>query len=235
MLNTYELVVKVRVLEDVHIHNVNECISNLLKVAYEKSNYLLSLHTNKGTKHGSFSNFYPFEKGVLTYKRGGLYSFKVRSLDKDFITLLNNEIKDSKTETLLVIGSIVNEFNNDQGLVIDKLKIITPVLLREKSGDFHYKGLIDFITKATHISNSKYAKVLGEFSNIDFIESIDLNKGIPGINYKKYKYYGKTGTITLKKTKEAQEIGYYLIAAGLGESSMGLGLGFVNPIFKREV
>lgn len=235
MLTTYELLVTVRVYKDIHLHDVNENISKLLKVAYQGSSYLLSLHTNKGLKHSSFSNFYPTETEDLIYKRGGIYTFKVRSLDKDFITLLNNEIQAAKTENLLVIGSIVKTFKNDNGVVIDQLKVITPILLREKSGDFHYKGVMDFITKLTHISNSKYGKHLGSFSDLDFIESVELNKSIPGINYKKYKYYGKTGIITLKKTKEAQEMGYYLLAAGLGESSLGLGLGFVNPVFKREV
>ena len=235
MFKTYELVVTVRVYKDIHLHDVNESISDLLKVAYQKSNYLLTMHTNKGLKHGSFSNFYPIEKEDLLYKRGSIYTFKVRSLDKDFITLLNNEIQTSKTENLFVIGSVLREFKNEAGLVIDKLKIITPVLLREKDGNFHYKNVMDFINKLTHISNSKYSKVLGTYSSIDFIESVDLNNSIPGINYKNYKYYGKTGTITLKKTTEAQEMGYYLIAAGLGESTLGLGLGFVNPIFNWEV
>ena len=45
----------------------------------------------------------------------------------------------------------------------------------------------------------------------------------------------RQATITVKKTTEAQEMGYYLIAAGLGESTLGLGLGFVNPIFNWEV
>ena len=81
MFKTYELVVTVRVYKDIHLHDVNESISKLLKVAYQKSNYLLTMHTNKGLKHGSFSNFYPIEKEDLLYKRGSIYTFKVSFID----------------------------------------------------------------------------------------------------------------------------------------------------------
>ena len=42
MFKTYELVVTVRVYKDIHLHDVNESISNLLKEAYQGSNYLLA-------------------------------------------------------------------------------------------------------------------------------------------------------------------------------------------------
>lgn len=234
MFKTYELVVTVRVYKDIHLHDVNESISKLLKKSYLGSDYLLAKHNEHSSKHGSFSNFYPIEKNDLIYKRGKLYKFRVRSLDRDFIKLLKGELDSNSTDELFVIGSVYYEYTNNSKVVIDKLHIVTPVLLRESSGDFKYKGVIDFIDKVTKISNSKYSKLIGEHSNIEFIESINLSSGLPGINYKKYKYYGKTGYITLKKTPEAQELGYYLIASGLGESSLGLGLGFVYPIFIKE-
>lgn len=232
-MNTHELVVTVRVYEDIHLHDVNEQISKLLKKAYEPSEFLTNFHQSRETKHSSFSNLSPFETNTKIYKRGKTYTFKVRSTSGDFITLLHRHLEHTKTDNLLVLGCFYKMYRNR--LTIDELRLVTPVVLKDKDGDFHIKGVIDFIERLTNSSNSKYSKYKGERTSIDFIESVNLNSGVPGINYKDLKYYGKTGKIKVKRTPEAQEMAYYLISAGMGVSTLGLGLGFVNPVFLENL
>lgn len=226
-MKVYEIRIKIYLLKDISVENIQYKIASFIDAALSKDEELLSFHENNEFKNYCFDTLYPIESDKV-YKEGNIYTLTIRTIDGILAKYFNNKL--------------VNEFNHEfkalTGQIriipkkyIDKVYSITSLIIKTEEG--YWKGnlsLTDFERRIKENLIKKYNK----FTNSKVDENFQLhtfiefkNKKPIATEYKGIKLLGDKILLNISEDKISQELAYMSLGTGIGEAN-ARGFGFVN-------
>ncbi|TCK98668.1 CRISPR-associated endoribonuclease Cas6 [Natranaerovirga hydrolytica] len=232
-MNYYELVTTVLLKKELSYLSSYETLSNFINKAMLKDNLLKEIHTNKKPTLYCFSSLYPVEKSKV-YQKGRVYIFRLRSIDKKFISHLMATLKQTESETFNIINS---ELKTKSQRPIEELVLITPLILTTEEG---YKlpetnQLLYVENRIKDILEKKYKQYYGENITADpFLLSVEKTNHKPiKIPYKNINFLGNKFKLTVDSSDNAQKLATFGLACGVGEK-VSIGASFANANFVRR-
>ena len=225
-----EMDIKVYLSENINSNESNEYICELIDSVLAKEEKYLKMHNDIGFKKYCFNNFYPMEKDYI-YKEGNIYTFKLRSVDKDLVKYIEDNMKNSYTKSIKVLNITSRLIPKKH---IDKVFSITPTVMKFESGYWRDSNSIEDIENRI-IKNlkKKYKQYCGvELSdNIEVFNFIKLkNKRPIPTKYKNICLLGDKFEFKVSNNPIAQELLYLALGTGLGEMN-ARGFGFTNYLW----
>lgn len=225
-----EMDIKVYLSENINSNESNEYICELIDSVLAKEEKYLKMHNDIGFKKYCFNNFYPMEKDYI-YKEGNIYTFKLRSVDKDLVKYIEDNMKNSYTQSIKVLNITSRVIPKKH---IDKVFSITPTVMKFESGYWRDSNSIEDIENRI-IKNlkKKYKQYCGvELSdNVEVFNFIKLkNKRPIPTKYKNICLLGDKFEFKVSNNPIAQELLYLALGTGLGEMN-ARGFGFANYLW----
>lgn len=225
-----EMDIKVYLSENINSNESNEYICELIDSVLAKEEKYLKMHNDIGFKKYCFNNFYPMEKDYI-YKEGNIYTFKLRSVDKDLVKYIEDNMKNSYTKSIKVLNITSRVIPKKH---IDKVFSITPTVMKFESGYWRDSNSIEDIENRI-IKNlkKKYKQYCGvELSdNVEVFNFIKLkNKRPIPTKYKNICLLGDKFEFKVSNNPIAQELLYLALGTGLGEMN-ARGFGFTNYLW----
>lgn len=226
-VQVYQIYCKIYLMKDVGLSHMLEEISNFIDLGLAQDERMLKFHEGKGYKNYVHSGFNELERDKI-YKEGKIYSFSIRTIDKELKDYFLKTLRDINTETMKGLVTSVKQIKK---VHITKLYSITPALIKTDSG--YWKGKIDFETyekRLLYNSIKKTKSILEDDFNEDFVlyNSIQiLNRKPISSSFKNISLLGDKLELIIADNKKAQEIAYILLGTGILENNPR-GYGFVN-------
>lgn len=225
-----EMDIKVYLSENINSNESNEYICELIDSVLAKEEKYLKMHNDIGFKKYCFNNFYPMEKDYI-YKEGNIYTFKLRSVDKDLVKYIEDNMKNSYTKSIKVLSITSRVIPKKH---IDKVFSITPTVIKFESGYWRSSNSIEDIeNRIVKNLKKKYKQYCGvELSdNIEVFNFIKLkNKRPIPTKYKNVCLLGDKFEFKVSNNPIAQELLYLALGTGLGEMN-ARGFGFTNYLW----
>lgn len=226
-VQVYQIDCKIYLMKDVNLTNILEEISHFIDLGLVQNEKMLKFHERRGYKNYVHSGFNELEKSKV-YKEGKIYSFSIRTIDKELKDYLSNVLRDISTVTM---KGLVTTVKCIQKKYIEKLYTLTATLLKSEKG--YWKGNIGFDAYEKRLIDNSIKKakmVLGE----DFNEDFALYNSIRMLNYKpisnRFKNISLLGDkleLTIADNDRAQQVAYILLGTGILENN-SRGYGYVN-------
>lgn len=222
----YELTIVGVLKKDIEFKNMNEELSKIINKAFLNDEKLKEFHELNTFKMYVFSGFQPIE--INGYKKGNMYSFKLRSMDRVFALNMRHHIKNTENDLLdiVTIG-----FESISYRPINELYTLTPCIsvIENRKHWINSDYEIDLIKDRINSNiQRKYKMWFGEEidKDHDFIDSIEQkNNSVIVLNYKEGKLLTNKFKITIKKDEISQRLAFLILGTGLLEKN-SLGLGF---------
>lgn len=228
-MNYYELICTTVLKGPVNYENSFTLLSNHINKVLLNHPQLKAIHINKKEKLYTFSSFYPIERNKV-YQKGRVYIFRLRSIDKTFITYLMTSMKTISSETFQIISS---ELITKKKRLIQELVAITPIVLTTETGyTLPEINPLQFVeTRLRGLLEKKYYQHFGKS-----ITAVQLSERIEQVNnkpiklpYKNIHLLGNKFKLEIDLTDEAQTLATMALACGLGEkTSLGFGYTLAN-------
>ena len=242
-MNYFELRCIAYIKKDIAYKNSFNLISKYINFSMSQDEKLKDLHKKENIfKNYSFGSFYPIEKDKI-YKKGGTYSFTIRSLDEEFILKLQKYLRENVNNSFFqVIETIKKRVNR---FFISELYTITPTIVTVK--DQNNKSLFwttqkdgDILKLQKQLQDNllrKYENYYGKKldPSQNFIQLIELKNQKPQsiyfekkINEDKHitvRLLGNKFKIVPNEDEISQKLAFIVLACGLGEKQ-SLGGGF---------
>ncbi len=229
MSSIISLNISVALLEELNYRNSLTSLANLIdKTLCDNEDYE-KLHSGRGYKPYTFSNFRSIEDDKK-YKTDKIHQFYIRTLDAELAEYLLENISDAKNNQIKVITADAKII---QKRLIDNLYTLSPVVVKtEKGGYWREHWSLDRYEKAIKenmIKKFNYFKNTKIEENFDlFTEFKILNKKPVAVPYKnKITFLGDKLDIKISSNKTAQDIAFMTLATGIGELG-ARGCGFAN-------
>ena len=229
-----EMDVKVYLSKNINSNESNGSICELIDGTLAKDNKYLDLHKDTKFKNYCFNNFYPMEEDYI-YKEGKIYTFKIRSIDKDLVRYLEKNMKNAYTDEIKVL-SITSRVVPKKH--IDKVFSITPLIFKFEDGYWRNSHSVRDIEDRI-IGNLK--KKYKQYSGIDLPAYIDIfnvmklkNKKPLPTKYKDVCLLGDKIEFKVSNNPTAQELLYFSLGVGLGEMN-SRGFGFMNYLWTPKI
>lgn len=227
-MKIYELEVKVFLLKDINFENIMEKSAKFIDTCLVKHNKFKELHYNNKYKNYSFNAFSEFnERGM--YKKGRVYTLKIRSIDNDLIKHLELYLKEEATEYFK--GLIASSRTIKRVKYIDDIYSRTPVVIKTDHGYWKNSlSLIDFEDRLRGNLIKKYNNIMNTKIDEDFelFRCIEIKNIKPFATvYKGNKILGDRLVIKIAESEQAQKIAFMTLGCGLGEMN-SRGYGFIN-------
>lgn len=228
-MNYNELVVSVLLKEELPYRDSYYHLSSLINQAMFSDNRLKEVHTNKTAKMYTFSSLYPVEK-TKCYQKGRVYIFRLRSIDKSFITHLKTALKTTSSDSFHIINI---ELITKRQRPIEELVAITPMVFTTEQGYLlpEENQLLYVEERVKALLEKKYKLYYGEDIHLDqFAHSVEQISRKPiKIPYKNINLLGYKFKFGIDMSVEAQELATFALAVGLGEkTSLGCGYSLAN-------
>ena len=227
-MKIFEIRVKVTLLKDINYENLTGKLCNFIDMFIAKNEIFLEKHKNKGYKNYCFDTLYPLEKDKI-YKKDKKYTFKIRSIDYDFINYFIENLSGHKNldmEGMIDVIEIIHD-----GKMIDKIYSVTPVMIKTDQG--YWRDILN-VEKFEKRIKDRLFKIYREITKKEMDEKFELYNNIIFLNYKpiavKYKdikLLGDKVEMEISKDPRAQEIAQMILGVGLGDNT-SRGYGFVN-------
>jgi CRISPR-associated endoribonuclease Cas6 len=194
--------------------------------------HLAKLHKENTFKHYVFDSFSPVQKDGI-YKEDNIYTFRIRSFDKDFIDKMAFLIKKAKSELFDV--KIVEKRIIKQRF-LTKLMSITPTIVTFKNdNDKLYHWTLEKSGDIMKLYNALQNNLLKKYENFfneklepeqNFIQLLEIKNQKPQtVNYKGIRLFGNKFLIVPNEDEVSQKLAFTAIACGLGEKN-SVGCGF---------
>lgn len=227
IMNVFEVRLKLYILKDISISDLQNSLCKFIDGAFLKDDELSKFHEKNMYKNYCFDGLYPACKDGV-YKKGEIYVLTMRTTE---IKLAN-----------FFANSLVNEYNQEfKGLtseqriipkkIIGKIYNLTPAILKDENGywknnlsfkDFERRLKENLIKKYNSCMNMKIDEDFELYNSI----LIKNNKPI-AVNYKDIKFLGDKLEIQVSDNEQAQELIYMALGTGILEAN-GRGFGFLN-------
>lgn len=226
-MNVYNLDIKVYLLKNIDLNKIQQSIAKAIDSALAINEKFLEFHNNIGYKFYCNNGFYPLEQDGI-YKEDNIYTFQIRTIDKELAEYLTKVLKDIITNDMKVLKCELRIVSKKH---IHKIFSITPVVIKDDKGYWReHMSLKEFEERIKINLIKKYNKFTGEKidENFDFYTSIEFkNKKPIAVHYKNIKLLGDKLQLTIADDEVSQKIAYMALGTGLAENN-GRGLGFVN-------
>jgi len=198
-MHYFELTTTAYLLKNVDFDEVNEKIAQLINKAMLNDEKLAMKHEVNQFKNYVFDSLYPREKDKI-YKAGKIYVFRIRSLEEDFITKINQLFRNVTTDYFKVIAG---EIKKQEQRTIKELYTVTPALATINN---HFWISGDDIMLLQDRIQINLLKKYREFYNVDlkkensFIQCIEIkNKKPIAYNYKNIQLIGNKFNIKVNE------------------------------------
>ncbi|NPA50531.1 MAG: CRISPR-associated endoribonuclease Cas6 [Epsilonproteobacteria bacterium] len=222
----FELKCKAYLKRDLNYQDIFDVISKYINFSISiKGGILERFHKSRGLKYYTFSGFTPIEKDKI-YKKKKVYEFKIRSLDRDFIYLLAEKLKQNVNNPNMVVVDV--DYKEVEEFFIKKLYSLTPVIVTTKEKVYWTIQKDGDILNLIRQLHNNLEKKYNTFFNKDikakenFIELIEIKNRVPFTiefikNNKRIKLFGNKFEITPKSDELSQKLAFVALGAGLGE------------------
>ena len=222
----FEMTVTLYLLSDIHFIAANEAIGKLISAAMFLDKELADKHARKEYKFYCFNSLYPTEKDKI-YRRGRMYVFKLRSLEKEFMLKLRKLIKQTGCENIRVVSC---DFKNKMARYISELRCVTPVIVTVDDRPWLREDDLVLLSERLQANlEKKYRDFYGEEVMPDqrFIQKIQvLNQKPFALDYKGISLLGNKFRIWVNDDESSQKLSLIALACGIGEKNSSLGAGF---------
>lgn len=121
----FEMIVTTHLKESIPFESAGTVLGDLINKTMLKSPDNKALHESKGFKHYCFGSLFPIEKDKV-YKSGNVYTFKIRSLNMNFIEGIRRNIKSVVNEKFNILAVEVTSRNQRY---ISDIYTLTPVVV----------------------------------------------------------------------------------------------------------
>lgn len=229
-INVLEMDIKVYLSKNINSNESNGQICELIDSVLAKEEKYLKMHNDRGFKNYCFNNFYPMEEDYV-YKEGNIYTFKLRSVDKDLVKYIEDNMKNAYTKSIKVLNITSRVIPRKH---IDKVFSITPTVLKFENGYWRGSNSVgDVEDRIVNNLKKKYEQYCGvELSkNIEIFNFIKFkNKRPIPTKYKNICLLGDKFEFKVSNSPMAQELLYFALGTGLGEMN-SRGFGFTNYLW----
>ncbi len=224
----FELICTAYIKKEIPFKESFEIVSKYISFSMAQDESLKSLHYKENVfKHYTFGNFYPIEKDKI-YKKGNSYTFRVRSLDENFIDKLSKILRQNiDNPNFLVVQThkkIIKQF------FISELYSVTPVIISvgnglywsiDKDGD-----ILKLQKQLNYNLKKKYQSFYGESIDEEqnFIQLLEIQNKFPQSiymtkNQKEVRFFGNKFRIVPNEDEVSQKLAFVALACGLGEKN----------------
>jgi len=225
--NTVELSVKVFLLRDIKLENTSQQICKVIDKSLVENDAYHKFHDENKYKNYSFNMLYPLEQDKI-YKKENIYTFIIRTVEKDLCDYLMNTLKNQYTEEIKILTIIKRVLPRKH---IESVHTITPIVA--KFGKGYWKEHTNINELERRISENLIKKY-NQFYNVKIDEELELfttltlvNKKPVATKYKDVTILGDKVNFRVADNSQAQDIIQFAIGTGLGEMN-SRGLGFIN-------
>ncbi|WP_130805614.1 CRISPR-associated endoribonuclease Cas6 [Senegalia massiliensis] len=225
----YELTNTVYLYKDIYFTKANEMISNFINEALYLNNQLSKFHKKNEFKGYVYDSLFPRENDK-TYKKGSIYVFRIRSINKELLTKLEKLLKKINSEYMKLIATELKVFKPK---FINSIYTATPAIVTLENGYWtkneEIEILIDRIIKNTV---KKYKHFIDEDIPYDFefFKTIEIENMKPiAIEYKDIKLLGNKFKLEIKEDELSQNISNLLLGTGILEKNSSIGAGYCIP------
>ncbi|TYQ16310.1 UNVERIFIED_CONTAM: CRISPR-associated endoribonuclease Cas6 [Acetivibrio alkalicellulosi] len=223
----YELTATAHLNEDIAFDYAGAEIGHLLSRTMLKLPELRRLHKENTFKHYCFGSFFPIEKEKV-YKKGNVYTFKVRTLNEDFSECVRKNIKSIKDSKINILAVEASQRNRRY---LSNIYSVTPVVvtLDENKRWTKEEGFLYLTAQLKSNLEKKFRTFYGEEieSSDDAINRIELmNKKPMIVNYKNTRILGNKFKIWFNENEDSQKLAFVAMSCGLGEKNTSVGAGF---------
>lgn len=229
MSDILEIKIKVFLLQDVSLADMQVRISEFVDKTFQKSDEWMDFHNENTYKNYVFGGFYPIESDHV-YKKDSLYTITIRATDVTIAKHFEEQLPHVYTA---FVKGLLCEVRILPRKVLEEIYSLTPVILKLKNNEGYWRGKINIteferLLKENLIKkyNARYeTKITGNFPIWTYLEV--RNKYPISVNYKKIKLLGDKVCLKIASDKMSQELAYFALGSGLLTMN-GRGFGFVN-------
>jgi len=226
-MHYYELTVTAYLLKNVAFNEVNEKIAQLINKAMLNEEKLAIKHKENKFKNYVFDSLYPREKDKI-YKAGKIYVFRIRSLEEDFITKINQLFHNVTTDYFKVIAG---EIKKQEQRTIKELYTVTPALATIGKNIYWISGndIKLLIERMNSNLFKKYKYYFGTSLSEEqlFFEKIKIMNEKPIVyKYKNTNLFGNKFKIAINDDETSQKLAFMTLGVGLLEKNSTIGMGF---------
>lgn len=226
----YELNIKVYLLKDINSNISHNSISEIIDKTLSKDEKYLKLHNENTFKNYCFNNFYPIENDY-TFKKGNIYSFKMRTIDLEFANFITKQMINEYTSSMKVLGISINTIPIKH---IDRIFNITPMIFKFEDGYWRKnKTFAEIEDRIKCNLIKKYNAYYGTNISTDtdiFMECKLKNKKPLPSKYKEIVLLGDKMEFKVLNDSLSQELIYFSLGTGLAEMNTR-GFGFINYVW----
>ncbi|NFG62983.1 MULTISPECIES: CRISPR-associated endoribonuclease Cas6 [unclassified Clostridium] len=226
-MNVFQIKLKVFLLEDIILENLQSNLSAFIDKGLSKNEELLKFHKSNKFKYYCFDSLYPIEKDKV-YKKNNVYTLTIRTIDKNLAKFFNNVLVNEFDNYIKALTSEIRIIPKKH---IDKIYSITPAIMKSNNGYWKSKmTLDDFERRLKENLIKKYNSILDTKINEDFdlYTTIEFkNKKPIATSYKEIKLLGDKISLNIAENEMAQNLAYMSIGTGILENN-GRGFGFIN-------
>lgn len=222
-----ELKVKVYLLKDIKLKDVNVNITRLIDKCLSRDKYYLEFHNKNNFKNYCFNLLYPLEKTKI-YRAGNIYTFILRSVDEELADFISKNLTNEYTNEIKVLT--INDSIIPKKIISDVYSI-TPVVIKLDEGywrnnisveEFELRLKENIIKKYNDFYNTKIDEDFEIFNHIKFNNVKPI-----ATDFKNVSILGDKLNIKIAENSMSQELTYFMLGAGIGEMN-SRSFGFVN-------
>ncbi|MGO5038448.1 CRISPR-associated endoribonuclease Cas6 [Roseburia faecis] len=222
----YEISLKIYTLVDIPTEQLLGKEAAFIDSALGLDDQWIKYHEDNKYKLYSYDMLYPIEKDG-GYLKDHIYTFRIRTVNVDLAKYFSQVLPNHYTREL---KGLVAENRILPKKTISEIYTLTSVVMKFEDGYWRGKYPIEVFEQRL-FSNAvkKYKQYTGEEVNEDFqwyTQITFLNKKPVPLSYdsKKIKLLGDKINLKIADNKQAQELTYFMLGAGLGElNSRGAG------------
>lgn len=229
-MNIYELKIKVYLLKDIKIDEVQGYLAYFIDSVLIRDNNFLGIHEANAYKYYTFDSLYPLAKEGI-YQKDNTYVFRIRTLDYQLAQYLYDTLAKNRTKEFQGLTSDVKIIKPK---LIKKIYTLTPVILKTDQGYWKNTLKIEEFENRLKINLiKKYKEITGEImdENFQLYHQINFKNKMPvSRKYKDIKLLGDMIELEIAENENAQKLAFLAIGSGLLEMN-ARGFGFVNYIY----
>lgn len=225
----YELTNTVYLFKDIYFTKTNEIISRFINEALYLDDKLSQFHKKNEFKGYVFDSLFPRENNK-TYKKGSIYVFRIRSIDKKLINNLNKLLKKVNSSDMKLIATEIKTYTPK---FISSIYTATPAIVILDEGYWTKdKGIELLMDRIIQNSIKKYRNFINEDIPYDFefFKGIQMENRKPvAIKYKNITLLGNKFKLEIKEDEISQKIATLLLGTGILEKNSSAGAGYCIP------
>jgi CRISPR-associated endoribonuclease Cas6 len=225
-MQAFELTCTAYLKNDIEFQSSFEAIAKYVSYSLHLAG-LNEIHEGKNYKYYTFGSFYPIEQDKI-YKKGKIYQFTIRTLNKTLAAALHNDLKNNTNNRhFTVVETIKRDIPQ---FFINEIYSVSPVVVSVDNGRFwtiKESGDVEQLKELLHNNvKKKYKSFFDEEIDVrqNFIQLIEIkNKTPQSIIIKKdnrnIRFFGNKLRIIPNEDEISQKLAFTAFGCGLGEKN----------------